>query len=210
MELTREQIDANKERFLGLINTITREGANIPLLNRQLTTSDFFTAPASTKYHGAFEGGLCEHCLYVYDNLVKLNDTFNYGLDKESMIIVALLHDFEKMGKYKKDFKNVKVYSPDGKKKDPGGNFDWEVQEGWSSKPAEERFVFSNHEMTSAFMANTFIPLTTEEWVAILHHMGGLGYDSAQNSFPEVYERYPLALALHLADMIDSYSPAQR
>ena len=208
--LNSEQVQNNKERFLSLINSVNRPGSRMDILNRQLIESDFFVAPASTKYHNAYIGGLCEHSLQVYDALCKLNETFNYGLNSESMIIVALLHDFEKMGRYKKEFKNVKVYSDNGKKKDPGGNFDWEVQESWATKPSEERFVFSNHETTSAFMANTFIPLTTEEWVAILHHMGGLGYDSAQNSFPEIYERYPLALALHMADMISAYDDKNR
>lgn len=212
-KLTEEQINNNKDRFLSLLDSVNRDGMNKQLLVRQLTNSDFFTAPASTKYHNSYVGGLCEHCLNVYDNLVKLNETFNYGLDNDSMIIVALLHDFEKMGKYKLDYKNVKVYSPSGKKRDQGGTYEWESEEAWKTKDAEERFIFSTHGVTSEYMTKTFIPLRVEESAAIIHHMGGLGYDEnggMKDIIPAVYEKYPLAIALHLADLIDSYNPSTR
>ena len=59
--LLNEQIIDNKNKFIELIKMIDREGADIDLLIRQLEHSDFFIAPASTKYHGSYEGGLCEH-----------------------------------------------------------------------------------------------------------------------------------------------------
>ncbi|MBQ2469187.1 MAG: hydrolase, partial [Clostridia bacterium] len=60
----------NKERFLSLCGTIDRDG--IDKLLGWLETSDFFTCPASTKYHGAYRGGLLEHSLNVYDELQRL------------------------------------------------------------------------------------------------------------------------------------------
>ena len=63
--LSEDQITRNKEQFISLLRGVTREGSNIEGLINKLCSSDFFTAPASTKYHGAFKGGLCRHCLDV-------------------------------------------------------------------------------------------------------------------------------------------------
>ena len=69
--LTDEQIELNKRRFLNIVQSITREGVNMERLIAQLNGSDFFEAPASAIYHNAFKGGLCDHCLNVYDTLVS-------------------------------------------------------------------------------------------------------------------------------------------
>ena len=63
--LTKEQLEQQREEFLTLCrNNIHRDG--LEDLLSWLQKSDFFTAPASTKYHGAYEGGLCEHSMDVY------------------------------------------------------------------------------------------------------------------------------------------------
>lgn len=96
-------MNQTKERFLDLFrNCIQREGTD-ELLN-WLQSSDFLSAPASTKYHGSYEGGLVEHSLNVYDCLVKeiesagLTDTYT----DETVAIVSLLHDICKANFYKK------------------------------------------------------------------------------------------------------------
>lgn len=205
--LSEEQINSNKERFLNIVTEqITREGVNRDILIRQLCESDFFVAPSSTKYHGAYAGGLCEHCLGVYDKCMKIKEAFGWDISNESIAIVALFHDFSKMNIYKKDIRNEKVYSPVGSKHDALGNFDWVSRECYSHKTAEDgKFVFGNHEETAAFMTNTFIPLRVDEWAAILHHMGQLSSDSAKDNLGEVYKSYKLALLLHLADMVDAF-----
>lgn len=199
---------ANKNEFIGLIKTyITRDGARVDDLIDKLEKSDFFAAPASTKYHMSVAGGLCQHSLNVYHNLVNLVDEKNFEdkISKESIAIVALLHDLSKMNYYKKDVRNKKVYSEDGSKKDAMGNFDWVAEPIYVTIDAEERFIYGSHEETSEFMIRQFIPLTYIESSAILHHHAGMGYDSAQGNISAVYTRYPLATLLHIADMLASY-----
>ena len=204
--LTIEQINNNKEEFLTLIRSIKRDGMDTDKLVKKLEKSDFFTAPASTKYHCAYEGGLCEHSLNVYYNLVNLCN--QQGLDEEcydenALKIVALLHDISKMNIYEPTARNEKVYCKDGDKYDSLGNYKWVTSLGYKTK--ENKFVFGSHEMTSEYIARQFVPLTVAESVAILHHMGGMHYDSAQDNLGEVFNQYHLALMLHIADMMSTY-----
>lgn len=212
--LTREQIESNKQRFIELISSIDRQGANIDKLIKKLENSDFFTAPASTKYHGSFEGGLCAHSLDVYDNLCKLVDMYKDtsinniedDFPKESLIIVALLHDMSKMNFYTTTFRNKKVYKENGSKRDEGGRFDWEVEKGYAVIPEEERFIYGNHEQTSEFMVRQYIPLTHIESAAILHHHFSMSNDCVPIGVTgSIMQRYPLALLLHTADMLAAF-----
>ena len=207
---TEEQIiniEYNKKRFLELISSINREGAQIDRLMHKLENSDFFYAPASVKYHGAYEGGLCAHSLNVYDVYMTLIsqipnlDPICY--DENSIKIVTLLHDISKMNKYAKTVKNTKVYSENGSKHDEMGRYDWVSMPGWSTR--EDAFLYGSHEMTSEYIARQFIPLTLDESVAILHHMGGMHWDSAQDNISGVYGKYTIATLLHIADMIATY-----
>jgi len=230
----------NKERFINLINSIDREGAEKDRLIRQLEKSDFFQAPASTIYHNAVEGGLCAHSLNVYDYLVKLMkmkypiitkeivneqgiiqynenheplteevDTCPYSDD--TIKIVSLLHDMSKMNFYERYLKNQKTYSPNGSKKEQNEagewvKFDWISVPGYKIKEAEDRFLFGNHEMTSLYMIEQFIPLSAEESTAIIHHHMGMSKDCAQDEIGAIMVKYPLAMLLHMADMLAAYS----
>lgn len=198
-------INKNKERFLEIVNSIEREGMDKEFLERQLTASDFFTAPASTKFHGSYEGGLCEHCLNVYDNLINLLSTFEIECDENSVKILGLFHDFSKLNFYKKSYQNKKIYSDEGTKHDNMGNYDWVSVPCYTVREPGDRFIFGNHECTAAYMISTFIPLTTEEYCAIIHHHGGMGWDSSKENLDDVYRQYPLCLYLHIADLIDAY-----
>lgn len=203
--LSNEQLTQNKEEFISLLNSIHREGANVEGLVKKLKSSDFFYAPASTKYHGSFKGGLCRHCLDVYIVLRNLISQNNLDVEEESLIICALLHDFSKMNLYEVTNFNKKVYSENGSKSDNGGRFDWVTEQGYKTVDLSERFVYGNHEESSEYMIRQFIPLKIEESVAILHHHGGMGWDSSQTNISDIYQRYPLALMLHLADMTCAY-----
>ena len=206
--LSKEQIEQNKQTFIELINSIEREFNKEKLIN-WLENSDFFYAPASTKYHSNFEGGLCSHCLSVYYSLEALCNTFasesryvtledgsqkeeiTCRYDKDSIIIVALLHDLSKANFYEKYNRNVKN-EVTGK---------WESVEEYRTIDVQKRFIFGNHEETSEFMVRSFIPLKVEESVAILHHMGGAGHDSSQTDLSVIYSKYNLAALLHTADL---------
>src|SRR4051812_23029283 len=105
----------NKDRYIEIYNTyIKREGADKLLEYMLSKSSDFFTAPASTRFHGAYEGGLLEHSLNVYDCLNdylsrdRVKSTYNINYDEESIAIAALLHDICKINIYKVGTRNVK------------------------------------------------------------------------------------------------------
>lgn len=196
--LTQEQIDANHQEFVDLLRTIEREGANIECLISKLEASDCFSAPASTMYHGAYPGGLVDHSLCVYHNLVSLVNSkhLNESISMDSVIIVSLLHDMDKVNKYTTYTRNVP----------PSASCpSWTKEDCYKTKDASDLFMYGNHEQNSEYLVRQFIPLTLEESTAILHHMGGMAFDSAKDNISGVYDKYPLALLLHLADMISSY-----
>lgn len=206
--LLDEQIISNKNRFLELVNSITpRSGMDRELLIRQLVESDFFVAPASANYHGNYPGGLCEHSLQVYDNLIKLVNEFVPNKEQlmDSVKIIALFHDFSKMNFYTNEVKNRKVYSENGKKSDSMGKYDWESYQSYGYRDAKDRFLIGNHEENSAYMINTFIPLNPEEFCAISHHHGSTGFDSTKQNPAEFWSKYPLSLLLYQADCISSF-----
>jgi len=196
--LTETQVVENMEQFKSLIKSITREGADIEGLLDKLERSDFYTAPASTKYHGAYPGGLVDHSLCVYYNLKSLveNKHLTEVISEDSIKIVALLHDLDKMNKYTTYMRNVPPSETCPT---------WTKEENYKTKDASELFIYGNHEQNSEFMARHFIPLTVEESTAILHHMGSMAWDSAKDNISLVYDKYPLAMLLYVADMISTY-----
>ena len=213
-KLTEEQINGNKEEFINLLRSIDRPNADIEKLIQKLESSDFFIAPASTHYHGAYKGGLCDHSLNVYYNMMHLlNYKAQYlGINIEdpaqyetSIKIVSLLHDISKMNTYELKAKNVKIYDETGENYDSVGYYYWQSELSYSLIDDKDRFTYGSHEMTSEYMVRQFIPLNVQESVAILHHMGGMSWDSAKDNIGNVFNKYPMALLLYLADMLSSY-----
>ena len=200
-----ERIEENKEEIIERLRSIKRAGCNIDKLIDWLEKHDFFTSPASTKYHLATEGGLAEHSLNVFYNLMHLikYKQLEDKISEESAVIVALLHDISKSGIYEVTSRNLKEYSSNGSKRDEVGTFDWKSEKSYKIK--DDTFVFGSHEMNSEYMVSKFIPLTVDESVAILHHMGSLSWDSAKDDITKVYAKYPLSLLLHEADMLATY-----
>ena len=110
----------NRERFIEIFKTkIKREGSEKLLQFLCSEQSDFFTAPASTRFHGNYEGGLLEHSLNVYDCLCdimkrpRIKEQYGIEYSEESIAIAALLHDLCKVNFYKTSFRNQK--NPEGK-----------------------------------------------------------------------------------------------
>lgn len=205
-------IKENKIAFCSLLNSIERDGAQVDKLIHKLESSDFFEAPASSKYHNSEEGGLVDHSLKVYNNLVSLVKM--KGLDnvipKDSIIICGLLHDMSKMNLYEKYYANKKVYSDSGSKFDNIGKFDWQAVEAYRTRDDNDRFIYGSHEETSEYMVSTFIPLTVDESVAIMNHHNGISWDSKKAVSGCLYARYPLACLLHVADIMSTYIDEER
>lgn len=197
--LTENQIAQNKQRYLDLINSITLEGSDVEGFLKWLNSSDFFIAPASSKYHCDYEGGLCQHSLNVYDALLKLLNEFQAIAGKEYnediIKIVALLHDISKTNFYEQFMRNVKNEETDK----------WEKVPEYRVREVDNRFVYGSHEQNAEYITRRFFPLTLEASTAILHHHGGMSWDSAKDDIAGVYDRFPLATLLHLADMAATY-----
>lgn len=177
-----------KDEFLKIYNeNISRKGSQ-ELLEWILKT-DFFTAPASTKFHCACESGLVMHSVSVFNTLVEKH--FDDETDSmESFAICALLHDLCKAQFYKVSTRNVK--------NDETGQ--------WEKVPyymIEDSFPYGHGEK-SVFLIERFMRLKLDEAMAIRWHMGGFE-DSGGYSISQAYERYPLAVKLHLADLESTY-----
>lgn len=169
-----------------------------------LEGTDFYSAPASTKYHGACVGGLLQHSLCVHGHLLQLNNLYKTHLPFDSMAICALLHDVCKADCYELEWKNRKNYDPDYLatlepfliKHDARGDYAWESYEGYTFN---EKFKFGGHGSKSVFLVSRCLRLTDEEAAAINCHMGA--YDKSTYSDPSaVYAENKLAFLLHLAD----------
>ena len=179
-----------KQEFLDVYKqNIQRRGAD--RLLEWLTNTDFFTAPASTRFHAAYEGGLVEHSLNVYRVMMKKH--FVEGADDlESATICTLLHDICKAGFYAVEFRN--------RKNDAGV---WEKVPYYT---VNDRFPYGHGEK-SVFLIERFMRLKNEEAVAIRWHMGGFDDAAKAGSFAiaHAYEQYPLAVKLHLSDLEATY-----
>ena len=170
-----------KEEFIKLLKQVDREGMD--KLIEFLESSDFFKAPASTRYHGNWEGGLLEHSMKVYEILkTKTEDT-------DSVKIVGLLHDICKTNYYKTDYRNAKV------------NGTWEQVPYYT---VEDNIPFGHGEK-SVMMISEFIKLTPEEKYAIRWHMGFTEPKELYGTIGLAYKKYPLALLTFEADLEATY-----
>ena len=198
-------LERNREEFINLIKTNVKRVSTeqIDYLINFLDTNGFFSAPASTKYHSCFDGGLCWHSLCVYK---RFNELAKDVASDETTVIISLLHDFDKMFNYCKTAKNEKVYSENGSKCDELGRFDWVSKMSWTRRDVDDRFVFGTHGQNCAYLLGKFIPLTDNEYSAVLNHMGGMEDGSAPSMvLTDVFGKNKLAILLHTADMLATY-----
>lgn len=185
-----------KEEFIEIFRSnIHREGSEA-LLDYLENKSDFFTAPASTRYHGAHAGGLCEHSLNVYHCLCdylarpRVQELYGVEVSQESIAIAALLHDVCKTDFYAVSFRNVKN----------------EQTGQWEKKPyytIEEKLPYGHGEK-SVYIISGFMRLTRPEAMAIRWHMGFSGPEDSR-TVGQALSQYPLAFALATADMEATY-----
>ena len=185
----------NQERFIEIFQTnVKREGADKLLAYLTSDASDFFRAPASTRFHGAYPGGLLEHSLNVYDCLCDIlarpryKEVYGVSYPEESIAISALLHDLCKVNFYVESTRNVKENGV------------------WKEVPfytINDRLPYGHGEK-SVYIISGFMKLTRDEAFAIRYHMGFSGNEDA-NSVGTAFQMFPLAFALSTADMEASY-----
>ena len=147
----------------------------------ELGSLGFFKAPASTKYHGAYEGGLFDHSLETVKSLVELTTKLNLKWKRpESPFIVGMYHDLCKCDNYVKDFETDKyIYNPE--------------------------IIIPGHGDKSVIILSQYMRLTDEEIACIRWHMGAYETDIKMwNYYGKAIEKYPNVLYTHTADMIAS------
>lgn len=188
-------IEKTKEEFIEIYRAnITREGSD-KLLDYLINKCDFFISPASTRFHGSYDGGLAQHSLNVYHCLKdylsrpRVKELYKMSYSEETIAISALLHDLCKTDTYKRDFRNVKNEAG--------------VWERVPTYRTEDELPYGHGEK-SVYMISGFMRLTREEAMAIRWHMGFSGPED-NNLVGRALEKYPLAFALATADMEASY-----
>lgn len=195
-------IEKNIARFEAELAKVQRTGMD-KLLD-YIQKSDFYKAPASTKYHLAAPGGLLQHSLNVLDalrGLLIFNPTagnWEYHaackvvdtIPDDSVIMMALLHDICKTHFYGTSMRNVK--------NDATGK--------WDKVPfyTVNDMMPLGHGPKSAMIVKQYTTLTSQEMYAIWHHMGMTGDYENDAAVGKSIEMYPAVLALHTADMMAS------
>ena len=188
-------IEKNKEVFLDSLKACLQSRTGSERFIQWLCGTDFFTAPASTRFHLSEPGGLCQHSLNVHNRMSWILDNLDFPDGPEflpSAWLVALLHDVCKANFYTTETRN---------KKDDHGK--------WVQVPfytVADQFPYGHGEK-SVYLIERFIRLRTEEAVAIRWHMGGFDEAVRGGSYAigEAYDKYPLAVYLHMADMMASH-----
>ena len=179
-----------KEEFIELLKSTKREGVD-EIINF-LEKTDFFKAPASTRFHGNYEGGLLEHSMKVYEILkhkVK-NSVIDINVSDDTLIIVALLHDICKANYYKVDFRNAK-----------NERGEWEKVPYYT---VDDTIPYGHGEK-SVMMITEYMKLTSEEKYCIRWHMGFTEPKELYSTISLAYKKYPLALLMHEADLEATY-----
>ena len=179
-----------EEKFIELLKSTNRDG--MENLIEYIKKSDFFKAPASTRFHGSYERGLLEHSLKVYEILKEKVKTspIEIKTPADSIIIIALLHDICKSNYYKIDYRNAK-----------------NSLGVWEKVPyyTIEDTIPYGHGEKSVMMITEYIKLTPEEKYAIRWHMGYTEPKELYSTIGEAYKKYPIALLTHEADLESTY-----
>ena len=202
-------IEENIEKFEKLLSTVRRDGVE-KLLHYIQKNTDFYKAPASTKFHLACAGGLLQHSLNVYECLIAKRESSVWkdvlkDIPDESLIIIALLHDLCKANFYTEGTKNQKTYDPEKvaaaeawqRKHDAQGDFIWETVKTYQ---VDDQLPLGHGEK-SVMLIQCYIRLTMQEVMAIRWHMGFSEAKENWNMLGSAMEKYPIVLAIHEADL---------
>jgi len=173
----------------GLDRIVSRE------FKTYLMGNGFFHAPASTKYHGAYEGGLFDHSLMVMNTLVDLSAKNGLKWRRaESPFIVGMFHDLCKIDQYRHPIAGT-IY--DGDKECP--IYD---EQAWEYNP---NTLGKGHGDKSVILLSQHMTLTEEESMCILYHMSAFTDKEHWRSFTDAVHKFPNVLWTHQADMIASH-----
>lgn len=168
-----DEVEIRKEKMRQMLAKKT--DASYEELIKKLEEIGFFEAPASTKYHGSYEGGLFEHSYLVAETLNKMTEQM--GLEwrrKESPVLVGLLHDVCKCDAYKK------------------------IEDGYVYN---KETLYAGHGDKSVMIAVSIANLDDEMIACIRYHMGSFTEKEEWNYYSRAVRRYKNVLWTHAADM---------
>lgn len=191
--MTKEELEEQKEMILDLLRSTERDGID-KLADYLSDSTDFFTAPASTRFHNNFSGGLAQHCLNVYENFKSLLEIKGVEMSEDSIIICSLLHDLCKCNTYVVETRN--------RKNEQG---QWEKYNIWATN--KEVDIPLPHASRSIAIIRKFIKLSIKEELTIFYHMGPYGGEDYEyrNMLKAANEKYPQTVLFYVADTIASY-----
>ena len=191
--MTKEELEEQKEMILDLLRSTERDGID-KLTDYLSDSTDFFTAPASTRFHNNFSGGLAQHCLNVYENFKSLLEIKGVEMSEDSIIICALLHDLCKCNTYVVETRN--------RKNEQG---QWEKYNIWATNKDVD--IPLPHSSRSIAIIRKFIKLSIKEELTIFYHMGPYGGEDYEyrNMLKAANEKYPQTVLFYVADTIASY-----
>ena len=193
MCMTDRELKNLRDKFLNIARTyIHRDG--IDALLSWLEETDFYSAPASTRYHDSEPGGLVAHSVQVYEHLVFLDKAYQTKFNPESIAITALFHDLCKVDCYEVSTRNVK---------DPETGT-WHTEPFYKWK---EKNIYGGHGSKSVFIVQSFMKLYFPEASAIQCHMG---FNDTGDPVYDVYRTNALAFLLHTADMASTSDDMNR
>lgn len=184
--ISEQEMESNKQKILDLLMSTNRPGMD--KLIGWINSTDFFVAPASTKYHLHCKGGLALHSLNVYERLKAKRDAGLITIKDDSLIITSILHDICKANFYEMQPRNRKI---DGVWKEV---FEWGVNDQMPIGHGEK----------SCFIIQSYMRLRPEEFAMIRYHMGRESLQYGDN-FSTAAAQYPNVVALHTADMESAY-----
>lgn len=145
-----------------------------------LIENEFFSAPASTKYHGSYEGGLFDHSKNVAEVLVDLTESMDLKWERpESPYIVGFFHDLCKVDSYKQDML---------------GNYEHNTD-----------MLYKGHGDKSLMLLSSLLLLTEEEAACIRYHMGAFCKESEWSDYTSAVHKFPNVLFTHTADMVAAH-----
>lgn len=180
-----EEISELKDKILGRLRSVKREGMD-KLIDYLLEKTDYFEAPASTKFHSNFEGGLALHSDNLVEILMEKNKKYQIGLTNDTMFITGYLHDLCKCNMYQKTMK-LKKDEITGKWIGCGG---YDIVEN----------VPLGHGEKSVILIQQFIKLSLEECLMIRWHMGAYVPKDEYRDFNKAVEMYKSVLAFSTSD----------
>lgn len=173
-----------------------------PDMLKYLSLNHFFTAPASTKYHGNYEGGLFDHSFVVAKFLVRLTeDNHLTWKNPRSPYIVGMFHDLCKIDQYIPQYE-MREELEQSPLNDPKPMKFVKTLCGYEYNPDT---LLKGHGDKSVMLLSQFYTLTDEEIMCIRYHMGAFTDKSEWNDYTRAVSQYPNVLWTHQADMLASH-----